>query len=211
MTADPALSFWLRYAESEGALHEQAGGTTTVLLPDVLRVEVGLPDELTVTADPEIAREDGALLLAPGHPLLAAAAERVLDRGDVGRVTLAWPSAPTPSADALVERLREQVSVDHGRIDGAGEPPGAGYLPVLRVGALVTYTVTLDDRYQERQEAWVDATTALPIPVGDAGTLGTAARSPVLAHRILAADRNAAAAAAQAVLERTAAIRLGAL
>lgn len=208
MTADPALGFWLRYAESEGALHEQVGATTAVLLPETLRTEFGLPEELSVTADPEVAREDDALLLAPGHALLNGAAERVLDRGDVGRVTLAWPSASMPSADALVERLREQVTVGHGRIDTAGEPPAAGYLPVLRVGALVTYTVTLDDRFQERQETWVDATTGLPLTARNTRALSLAARSEALAHRVIAADRAAAASAAQAALEQAAGARL---
>lgn len=57
MSADPALGFWLRHAENEGALHERAGAVTTVVLPDTLRTEYGLPEEVTVTADPEVARE----------------------------------------------------------------------------------------------------------------------------------------------------------
>ena len=211
MTADPALGFWLRYAETEGALHEQAGAATTVLLPDTLRRIFELPEVVAVTADPEVAREDGALLLTPGHPALDGAAQRVLDRGDVGRVTLAWPSAAPPSAGALLERLRDRVPVDHGRIDPAGEPPATGYLPVLRVGALITYTVTLDERYQERQEAWVDATTGLPLAGAVSRALDTWATADVIAHRVLPADHNGAAAAAQTLLEQRAGERLAAL
>lgn len=211
MTADPALAFWLRYAEAEGALHEHVGAATTVLLPDRLQTAFDLPEELAVTADPEVAREDGALLLAQGHPALDGAAERVLERGDVGRVTLAWPSASLPSVETFIEKLREHVQVDHGRIDAAGEPPVATYLPVLRVGALVTYTVTLDDRFQERQEAWVDAVTSLPLPASVSVAIGKAARSDVSAHRVLPADRDAAAAAAQALLEQAAGRRLAVL
>lgn len=211
MTADPALGFWLRYAEAEGALHEHMGAATTVLLPDRLQTAFDLPEELAVTADPEVAREDGALLLAQGHPVLDGAADRVLERGDVGRVTLAWPPVSLPSAENLIERLREQVHVDHGRIDAAGEPPVATYLPVLRVGALVTYTVTLDDRFQERQEVWVDAITGLPLPASVSVAIARAARSDVTAHRVLPADTDAAAAAAQELLDQAAGRRLAVL
>ena len=60
---DPALDFWLRATEAEGALHEQVSGAAVVLLPAPLSRAFALPDEVTVTADPEVAREDGALLL----------------------------------------------------------------------------------------------------------------------------------------------------
>lgn len=210
-TIDPALGFWLRYAEAEGALHEQLDGTTTMLLPLSLQQQFDLPEQLAVTADPEVAREDGALLMAPGHPVLDAAAGQVLDRGDVGRVTLAWPAGGPLSGDALVQRIREQVVIDHGRIDATTELPSAGYLPVLRVGALVGYAVTLDDRFQERQEVWVDATTSLAVPAVLASALTLAAVSEVVAHRVLSADREAAAAAAQVLLEQGADKRLAAL
>lgn len=211
MTADPALGFWLRAAEAEGALHEQAVGGTVVLLPHALRETFELPEEITVTADPEVAREDGALLLAQGHPVLDRATERVLDRGDVGRLPLAWPPGPPLSAEALVARLRDHVPVDHGRIDPAGEPPVASYAPVLRIGALVTFHVSLEDRFQERQEVWVDAATGLALPPSLITVLSSAAVSQVLAHRVLPADRAAAAAAAQDQLERRAGERLATL
>ncbi|MEX2290467.1 MAG: hypothetical protein WD794_09105 [Mycobacteriales bacterium] len=211
MTADPALGFWLRAAEAEGALHEQGDDAAVVLLPAPLREAFELPEEVTVTADPEVAREDGALLLAQGHPVLDRATERVLARGDVGRLPLAWPAGVPPSAEVLVERLRSQVQVDHGRIDVSGELPVAGYAPVLRVGALVTYSLTLDDRFQERQEVWVDAETGLPLPPTVSAALAAAPTTSGLTHLVLPADRAQAAAAAQVELEQRADERLGAL
>lgn len=211
MTIDPALGFWLRAAEAEGALHEQGDDSAVVLLPAPLREAFELPEEVTVTADPEVAREDGALLLAQGHPVLDRATERVLARGDVGRLPLAWPVGVPPSAEVLVERLRSQVQVDHGRIDVSGELPVAGYAPVLRVGALVTYSLTLDDRFQERQEVWVDAETGLSLPPAVSTALAAAPTSSGLTHLVLPADRAQAAAAAQAELEQRADERLVAL
>ena len=213
MTADPALAFWVRFAESEGALSEQRVGATTMLLPPALQEAFDLPEELLVTADPEVAREDGALLMAPGHPVLDGAAGRVLEAGDVGRITLAWPAAGQAplSSEALVERIRSHVVIDHGRIDATPDLPAVGYLPVLRVGALVTYTVTLDDRFQERQEVWVDATTALPVPPALVASLAASPDADVVAHRVLPTDRSVAAAAAQQLLERGAEARLAAL
>jgi len=211
VTADPALGFWLRAAEAEGALHEQTVDAAVVLLPPPLREAFELPEEVTVTADPEVAREDGALLLAPGHPVLERATERVLDRGDVGRYPLAWPTGPPASAEALVARLREQVPVDHGRIDPADQPPSTSYAPVLHVGALVTYHLTLDDRFQERQEVWVDADTGLPLPAALTTALTAMAPSQVLAHRVPTVDRSAAARAAQDQLQQRAGERLAAL
>lgn len=211
MTADPALDFWLRATEAEGALHEQTSDAAVVLLPPPLRTALELPEEVTVTADPEVAREDGALLLAPGHPALDRATERVLDRGDVGRAPLAWPTGALPSAQALVTRLREQVQIDHGRIDPAGELPVAGYAPVLRVGALVTYSVTLDDRFQERQEVWVDADTGLPLSASLVAGLSAAPSSGGLTHLVLPVDRSAAAQAAHVQLEQRAGERLSVL
>jgi len=211
VTIDPALDFWLRAAEAEGALHEQSSEASLVLLPQPLREAFELPEQVTVTTDPEVAREDGALLLAPGHPVLDRATERVLDRGDIGRVPLAWPTGVPPSAEALVERLREQVQVDHGRIDPTGELPTAGYAPVLRVGALVTYHATLDDRFQERQEVWVDADTGLPLTPALAVALAALPSSSGLTHLVLPADRSQAAQTAQVLLEQRAGERLAAL
>src|SRR5437867_3378708 len=67
---EPSLRFWLSYAESAGALVEDAGDHALVLLPQPLRATAGLPEEVTVTSDPDVAREDGAVLLIAGHPAL---------------------------------------------------------------------------------------------------------------------------------------------
>ena len=82
--ADPALGFWLRHVAAAGGLWEPDGKTTYVVLPPVLRDAYRLPEELRVTADPDVAREDGATLLTAGHPVLAEAAERVLASGEHG-------------------------------------------------------------------------------------------------------------------------------
>lgn len=211
MTTDPSLDFWLRAAESEGALHESVSDASVVLLPPSLQAALDLPEEVTVTADPEVAREDGALLLAPGHPVLDLSTERVLDRGDVARTPLVWPGGPLPSAQALVTRMREQVQVDHGRIDASDALPVAGYSPVLRVGALVTYAVTSDDRFQERQEVWVDADSGLPLTAALTAGLATAPTGVGLDHAVLPVDRGQAAAAAQRLLEQRSEERLAVL
>lgn len=159
------LGFWLRYAEREGALFEgsgDTGGTALVVLPSSLQDAFELPEEVTVTSDPEVAREEGALLVIPGNPVLQQAAADVLGRGDAGCAHLPWPASPPRRTADLVARAREQFGVDHGRIDGAGEP-AAVYVPLLRVGALVTYTLSLDEVFQEREEVWLDARTGLPV------------------------------------------------
>ncbi len=211
MTTDPSLDFWLRAAESEGALHESVADVSVVLLPPSLQAALDLPEEVTVTADPEVAREDGALLLAPGHQVLDLSAERVLARGDVARTPLAWPGGALPSAQALVARMREQVQVDHGRVDASDALPVAGYSPVLRVGALVTYAVTSDDRFQERQEVWVDAESGLPLPAPLIAGLAAAPTGVGLDHAVLPVDRGQAASAAQGLLEQRSEERLAVL
>jgi hypothetical protein len=211
MTTDPSLDFWLRAAESEGALHESVSDASVVLLPPSLQAALELPEEVTVTADPEVAREDGALLLAPGHPVLDLSAERVLERGDVARTPLVWPGGALPSAQTLVARMREQVQVDHGRIDASDALPVAGYAPVLRVGALVTYAVTSDDRFQERQEVWVDADSGLPLTAALSAGLAAAPTGVGLDHAVLPVDHEQAAAAAQGLLEQRSEERLAVL
>lgn len=211
MTADPALSFWLRAAAAEGALHEEDGGATVVLLPTTLQDAFRLPEQVTLTADPEVSREAGAQLLAPGHPVLAAAVDRVLDRGDVGRVPLAWPAGPAPAPAALLERLRDRVHVDHGRIDLADRFPHPAYTPLLRVAALVTYHVSFDDRFQERQEVWLDAASALPLPTDLVPVLASAVPAETPDHPVLPADLLVAACAAEGELQVRAGQRLQAL
>ena len=152
--------FWLRYAAREGALIEDAGASALLVLPQPLQARFDLPEQITVTTDPDAAREDGALLLIPGHPLLDAAASHVLTEGDAGVVRLAWPLKPSPSTSTLVAAAREQVGVEHGRIDADGEAVPR-YAPVLRVSAQVTYVV--NEHFHEREEVWVDARSMLPL------------------------------------------------
>ncbi len=172
---DPALAFWLRHVAAAGGLWEPAGDSTYVVLPPVLREVYRLPEELQVTADPDVAREDGATLLALGHPVLAEAAERVLASGDAGHRVLARPPSLPPSTDVLVTAVRDAFPVDHGRIDLAGEPT-FGWHPVLRVGALVTYELSAEDHFQEQAERWVDGPAHCLLPPGLAERLS---RAPV--------------------------------
>ena len=86
LASEPALGFWLSYAEQEGALVEDHGDHAVVVLPGECQRETGLPEELTVTSDPDVAREDGAVLMVAGHPAVEQAASAVLAAGDVGSV-----------------------------------------------------------------------------------------------------------------------------
>ena len=205
MTAtDPALAFWLRYLEAGGGLHEDADDQILVVLPNQLQAKLGLPEEVAVTADPEVAREDGALLLLPGHPVLDQAAASVLDRGDAGFAWLAWPDGVPPVPAALLERARERFDVDHGRIDAGGHPARV-YLSVLRVAALVSYTAGAGERFQEREEVWVEARTGLPLGQGIMAAVSAAPRLPVpdTSHRALIPDLAVALARAhERIVER---------
>ncbi len=154
---DEPFRFFLDFAEAEGALCEPGGDASFMLVPRELGAVLGVEEELTVTADPEVAREDGAVLMVHGHPMLDRATTKVLERGDVGCSHLPWPASSPPAAGEVVERARETLQIDHGKIDTSGAPPMEVYLPVLRVGVLVTYATSLEDRFQEREEAWVDA------------------------------------------------------
>ena len=161
---EPALSFWLAYAEQQGALVEDLGDHALMLLPDSLQQESGLPEDVTVTAHPDMAREDGAVLLIAGHPELERAAGSVLAEGDTGSAYLPWPASRSPSRSILESRAREHVAIEHGLIEAAGEPV-ASYLPLLRVGAMISYAASLTLRFQEQEEMWVDARTGLaPTP-----------------------------------------------
>lgn len=209
--ADPALRFWLAYASSEGALVEQRYDDALVLLPPALQASLDLPEELTVTADPAAAREDGSLLVAAGHPLAQQAAEDVLDQGDVGVRHLAWPARTPPAPEVLQSRARDWLPVDHGRVD-LTEEPSPVYLPVLRLGVLVHHAVSLDHRFQERDEAWVDATTGVVLDSSTAAALAAAADAPAaVGVGELAADLAGAVAAADDALTARADARLAGL
>lgn len=207
---DPARRFWLAFAEAEGALWEDAGDKVLLVLPEHLQAALELGEEVAVTFDPDVAREDGALLLVPGHHVLDGAAWRVLEGGDAAVVRLPWPETAAPDAGDILARARERLGVDHGRIDPSGNPPAATWLPILRVGALVRYRVSLEDRFQEREEAWVDARTGLAIPgeaVARLDRSGGGSRGPAPARRTLPADLLRALAGAHALLQSRAAAR----
>ena len=168
--ADPALGFWLRHVAAAGGLWEPDGDATYVVLPPPLRDAYRLPEELRVTADPDVAREDGATLLAAGHPVLAEAAERVLASGDAGYLILARPGSLPPGRDVLLAAARDAFPVDHGRIDLSGEPAVVLH-PVIRVGALVTYELSAEDRFQEEAQRWVDVPSRRELPADLVGRL----------------------------------------
>jgi hypothetical protein len=174
---DPALGFFLRYAAREGALREDGEESSFVVLPDEIRAAFGLPEETVVTADPEVAREDGAVLMVPGHPALNGAAERVLAAGDAGTLRLAWPARVPPSPEVLLARARDQFPVDHGRIDATGGPRRV-LLPALRVGTLVQFTVSMEVGFCEQVECWVDGRSGLAIRAEVRRALAAAAVEP---------------------------------
>jgi hypothetical protein len=205
VTADGGLGFWLGYVESRGGLWEMSGDTALVMIPPQLQRRHELPEEFAVTAHPDVAREDGVALLEPGHPLLLAAAEDVLSADDAGLLRLAAPAAQPPGDDRLLEKAREAFPVGHGRIDASG-PAERTLRQVLRVGAMVTYTASADDRFHERAECWLDVPSRHELPAqaaerlrrlatdGSAGSVAPdlAALPPALAAAHLRLDHAAA-------------------
>ncbi|MGH9157845.1 MAG: hypothetical protein ACRD1K_18865, partial [Acidimicrobiales bacterium] len=212
-TVDAVVGFFVDFLAAEGGLYEECGGLVTCVVPDGLARLLDLPETVTVTADPDASREDGAMLLGPGHPVVDSAAGRVLSAADVGVFHLGAPAGPPPSLEALLPRVRDQVGVDHGRVDSSGGAPGAARLPVMRAGALITYDVSPDDRFHERAEVWVDATTGLELPpdVVALATAPGAGPAPEPAGQVLAYDQAAAVAAAHRLLEVGAGGRLAEL
>jgi hypothetical protein len=138
MATGSGLAFWLDYVESRGGRWESAGDSTTVMIPPQLQRRFELPEEFAVTEHPDVAREDGVALLGAGHPLLGAghpllaAAEDVLAADDAGVLTLATPASQPPGGERLLAKARDQVPVDHGRIDGSG--PGGARAPPSAAG-----------------------------------------------------------------------------
>ena len=163
---DPGTRFWLRHVEDRGGLWEPAADSMLVVLPPELAERYRLPEELVVTGDPDVAREDGATLLSAGHPVLTEAAEWVLGSGDAGLLLLDRPAPAGPPDEVLLDRARSQLPVDHGRIDRTG-PSRAVTRWVLRVGALASFAVSAEDAFQEQIERWVDVSERreLPAPV----------------------------------------------
>ncbi|MDD4868525.1 MAG: hypothetical protein PHQ28_15865, partial [Mycobacterium sp.] len=154
-STDVGLGFWLRYVEASGGLTEFGGDTALVMLPPALQTTLELPEELQVTADPDVAREDGATLLSAGHPALSRCADEVLGAGDVAVLSVPVPATTPPAAEQLQVAARDQFTVEHGRVDASGAPTRSVHA-ILRVGALVDYTLSSDDHYQECAECWMD-------------------------------------------------------
>jgi hypothetical protein len=177
------------------------------VLPEELQVQLGLPETVSVTGDPEVAREDGALLLAAGHPVLDLSAEQVLGVGDVGQHALVWPKAELPAAVDLLEQARDTFSVDHGRID-LGAPPIRRYLPVIRAGAMIRYSVAGDEAFQERLECWVDADTRRELPGAHREALPAALPCAPDSTQVLPFDLGSAVEAAHRLLSGRADTRL---
>ena len=163
MSTSSGTDFFAAYAESEGALAEVVPEGALLVLPEQLRAELGLPEEIGLTEDPETARDDGFLLVTTGHPLLLAAARTVLERGDVGCASLPRPDGLPPTPRALEAKAREHIHADHGRID-VTDTPDAADVTVLRVGALLTYSISIDERVQELEEVWVLADSGRAVP-----------------------------------------------
>jgi hypothetical protein len=210
MIRDPALRFWVEYAEAEGALCEVEAETVDLILPSALQRAFGLSEAVRVTSDPDVA-EEGALLLTIGHPALDEAATRVLARGDVGRVFLPWPPPSSrASRETLLANARAAIGIDHGRID-AERDPAPVYYPLLHVSALVTYT--LDDRFQECEHVWVDGLSGHIVSRG----IVNAARSHTVSSQreagvaLVPPDLPRAVGAAHAAIDERAARRASAL
>ncbi len=163
MNADPALRFLVELVEREGGAAEDRGESVLLLVDANLRDHLGIPEELTVTDDPEVAAEEGGLLAVPGQPVVSDAAEMVLRRGDAGWCRLDRPAAPPPTRDRLQEAAREQFDVDHGRIDVDGQPTSC-WIPVLHAAALLEVSVSVEERYEERAEVFVDARDGTTLP-----------------------------------------------
>ena len=162
-STDVGLDFWLRYVEASGGLTEFGGDMTLVMLPPALQTMLELPEVLQVTADPDVAREDGATFLSAGHPALGRSADEVLAVGDVAAMAVPVAATPPPPAEHLQAMARDQFIVDHGRVDATGAPTRS-VRAILRVGALVDYTLSSDDHYQECAECWVDVQSQRQLP-----------------------------------------------
>ena len=206
--SEPALQFWLDYVESQGAVTENTRDSVLTLLPPVLQERFHLPEELLVTSDADVAREDGALLIIPGQAVVDSAASTVLDSGDVGVMHQPWPNAKQPARESLQEAARAQVAVDHGRIDLDGQPTPM-YLPVLRLGAVVQYSISIESRFQETAEAWVDARTGIPLGRELQRVVSTRAAlpGPGTAHPRMASNLERALQGALRALDESAALR----
>ena len=196
----------MSYLDYHGGLWEQSGDTVLAILPGQLSAQHDLPETALITDDPDIAREDGVLFLGSGHPEIDKGAETIIGSGDVGALTLPHRAKQTSTED-LLAKIRDQVPVDHGRIDATGSILRS-HRSLLRLGALVSHTVSADEQFTEVAEclldvpsrvAWAqDAADRLLSAIGTAeATAGPEVPASRLASAVAAAHRELDTAAAR--------------
>jgi hypothetical protein len=168
-----AFTFWLSYLESHGGLWEQSGDTVLAVLPHRLTALHSLPETAQITDDPDIARDDGVLYLGAGNPEIDKGAEAVVESGDVGVATVAH-SGKALSTDDLLAKIRDQVPVEHGRIDATGSVTRS-HRPMLRLAALISHTVSADEQFTEAAECLLDVASRVAWPPDSAARLRDAA------------------------------------
>ncbi len=175
-----AFAFWLNYLDHHGGLWEQFGDTVLAILPGPLSAKHDLPESALITDDPDIAREDDVLFLGAGNPEIGKGAEDVVTSGDVGALTLPH-SGKHISTEDLLAKIRDQVPVDHGRIDATGSILRSHRL-VLRLAALVSHSVSADEQFTEVAECLLDVPSRVAWPKDAADRLlraiGTAEVTP---------------------------------
>lgn len=203
----PAFAFWLDYLDSRGGLWEQTGDTVLAVLPEQLADRHDLPESALITDDPDVAREDGILFFGAGHPEIDKAAEAVVETGDVAALTLPHPAKPV-SREELLARIREQVPVDHGRIDASGAPIRT-HRPVLRLEAMVSHTVSAEERFTEVAECLIDVAARVAWPEDSAVRMRDAAAAADTLSKtdVRTGDLVPALAAAHRMLDDAAAAR----
>jgi hypothetical protein len=157
---DPILGFFHGAIEHFGGLCQVATDSESIelLLPSELSEQLGVGEEAVVTSNPEVAREEGALLLSQGHPSLERALEMVVAEGDVGTAHLPWPVGAAVTPSRLQERIRDEIPVEHGRIEVTRQPTALFY-PVVRIGAMLSYSVALEHSVHEREVLLFDGRT----------------------------------------------------
>lgn len=204
MTTEPSYQLFVDYVKWREGLVEEYPDSALLLLPKPLQQDLALPEELVVTPEPGVAEEDGSLLLMRGNPFVDRVIERLLQRGDVGTGRL--PSLRTaPAEPALVELARQSFNIEHGRLDREDVPVNV-LIPILRVGALITYS--LDVSFQEREEFWVDGQVGSPLPRALADRIRLLEPAPAArGERLLAPDLRAALTGAHGELRRRAQAR----
>ncbi|HEV2780800.1 MAG TPA: hypothetical protein VGX25_15550 [Actinophytocola sp.] len=203
----PAFAFWLDYLDSRGGLWERTGDTVLAVLPEQLAGRHDLPESALITDDPDVAREDGVLFLGAGHPEIDKAAEAVVETGDVAALALPHSAKPVSRED-LLARIRERVPVDHGRIDASGAPIRT-HRAVLRLEAMVSHTVSTEERFTEVTECLIDVPSRIAWPEDPAARLRDAVAAADTLSRTEArtGDLVPALAAAHRVLDDAAAAR----